>query len=68
VANYGYIPGYVAFSVRTAADVNILDFLGQVEVDVAEGYMGYGHDQASSGVIPVESWKVLLSRLGFGEG
>jgi len=68
VANYGYIPGYVAFSVRTAADVNVLDFLGQVEVDVAEGYMGYGHDQASSGVIPVESWKVLLSRLGFGEG
>ena len=66
VANYGYIPGYVAFSVRTAADVNVLDFLGQVEVDVAEGYMGYGHDQASSGVIPVESWKVLLSRLGFG--
>jgi len=68
VANHGYIPGYVAFSVRTAADVNVLDFLGQVEVDVAEGYMGYGHDQASSGVIPVESWRMLLSKLGFGEG
>ena len=67
VANYGYIPGYVAFSVRTAADINVLDFLGQVEVDVAEGYMGYGHDQASSGVIPVESWKVLLEKLGFAE-
>ncbi len=67
VANYGYIPGYVAFSVRTAADVNVLDFLGQIEVDVAEGYMGYGHDQASSGVIPVESWKILLEGLGFNE-
>ncbi len=67
VANHGYIPGYVAFSVRTAADINVLDFLGQVEVDVAEGYMGYGHDQASSGVIPVESWKVLIEKLGFQE-
>lgn len=67
VANYGYIPGYVAFSVRTAADINVLDFLGQIEVDVAEGYMGYGHDQASSGVIPVESWKMLIEKLGFRE-
>jgi len=65
VANDGYIPGYVAFSVRTAANVNVLDFLGRIEVDVAEGYMGYGHDQASSGVIPVESWKKLLKELGF---
>jgi len=67
VANEGYIPGYVAFSVRTAADINVLDFLGSIEVDVAEGYMGYGHDQASSGVIPVESWKKLLEELGFKE-
>ncbi len=67
VANEGYIPGYVAFSVRTSADVNVLDFLGRIEVDVAEGYMGYGHDQASSGVIPVESWKKLLKELGFEE-
>jgi len=67
VANEGYIPGYVAFSVRTSADVNVLDFLGGIQVDVAEGYMGYGHDQASSGVIPVASWNELLRRLGFGE-
>lgn len=64
-ANEGYMPGYVAFSVRTAADVNVLDFLGQVEVDVAEGYLGYGHDQASSGVLPVESWQKLVQELGF---
>ena len=67
VANEGYIPGYVAFSVRTSADVNVLDFLGGIQVDVAEGYMGYGHDQASSGVIPIASWNELLRRLGFGE-
>jgi len=66
-ANEGYIPDYVAFSVRTSADVNVLDFLGGIQVDVAEGYMGYGHDQASSGVIPVESWNELLRRLGFGK-
>lgn len=67
VANEGYLPGYVAFSVRTSAEVNVLDFLGGIEVDVAEGYMGYGHDQASSGVIPISSWNELLGRLGFGE-
>jgi len=66
-ANEGYIPGYVAFSVRTSAEVNVLDFLGGIQIDVAEGYMGYGHDQASSGVIPVASWNELLRKLGFGE-
>jgi len=65
VANEGYIPGYVAFSVRTSADVNVLDFLGDIELDVAEGYFGYGHDQASGGVLPLDSWKQLLKRLGF---
>jgi len=67
VANEGYMPGYVAFSMRSSGDVNVLDFLGGIEVDVAEGYMGYGHDQATGGIIPVASWNELLRRLGFGE-
>jgi single-stranded DNA-specific DHH superfamily exonuclease len=67
VANEGYMPGYVAFSMRSSGDVNVLDFLGSIEVDVAEGYMGYGHDQATGGIIPLASWNELLRRLGFGE-
>lgn len=67
VANEGYMPGYVTFSMRSSGNVNVLDFLDGIEVDVAEGYMGYGHDQATGGIIPVASWNELLRRLGFGE-
>ena len=65
VGNEEYIPGYVAFSMRTASDVNLLDFLSGVEVDVAEGYFGYGHDQATGGLLPTASWNNLLQQLGF---
>lgn len=65
VGNEGYLPGYVAFSMRTATNVNLLDLLSGVEVDVAEGYFGYGHDQATGGVLPTASWNQLLQHLGF---
>lgn len=65
VGNEGYLPGYVAFSMRTATEVNLLDLLSGVDVDVAEGYFGYGHDQATGGVLPVASWNQLLQHLGF---
>lgn len=65
VGNEGYIPGYVAFSMRTASEVNLLDLLSGVEVDVAEGYLGYGHDQATGGLLPTSSWNQLLAHLGF---
>jgi hypothetical protein len=65
VGNEGYLPGYVAFSMRTATDVNLLDLLSGVEVDVAEGYFGYGHDQATGGVLPTASWNQFLQHLGF---
>lgn len=67
VANDGYLPGFVAFSMRTSGEVNVLDFLAGIELDVAEGYLGYGHDQATGGVIPVAAWNELLRKLGFGE-
>nr|MBC7244220.1 phosphoesterase [Chloroflexota bacterium] len=67
VGNEGYQPGYVAFSMRTATDVNLLDLLSGVEVDVAEGYFGYGHDQATGGVLPIASWNQLLHHLGFSQ-
>ncbi len=65
VANESYMPDYVAFSMRTASEVNLLDFLSGVEVDVAEGYFGHGHDQATGGLLPTASWNKLLQQLGF---
>jgi hypothetical protein len=65
VGNEGYIPGYVAFSMRTASAVNLLDVLAGVDVDVAEGYFGYGHDQATGGLLPKASWNRLLEHLAF---
>jgi single-stranded DNA-specific DHH superfamily exonuclease len=65
VGNEGYVPNYVAFSMRTASEVNLLDVLSGVEVDVAEGHFGYGHDQASGGLLPTASWNKLLQHLRF---
>lgn len=65
VGNEGYVSGYVAFSMRSASDASLLDLLSKVEVDVAKGYFGYGHDQATGGLLPVPSWNQLLQYLGF---
>jgi hypothetical protein len=65
VANEGYIPGRVNFSVRTASGINVLDFLKSVELSPGEGSYGHGHDSASGGSLPVERWNELLSSLGF---
>jgi single-stranded DNA-specific DHH superfamily exonuclease len=65
VANEGYIPGRVNFSVRTASGINVLDFLQSVELSPGEGSYGHGHDSASGGSLPVERWNELLTCLGF---
>lgn len=65
VANEGYIPGRVNFSVRTASGINVLDFLNSVDLSPGEGSYGKGHDSASGGSLPVERWNELLSSLGF---
>lgn len=66
VANEGYIPGWVVFSARSAGSYNLLDFFRAIDLDLAEGYFGYGHDQASGGSMPAASWNELLRQLGFG--
>lgn len=66
VANEGYLPGRVTFSARSSGQYNLLDFFRSIDLDIAEGYFGYGHDQASGGVIPVAAWNELLRQLGFG--
>jgi single-stranded-DNA-specific exonuclease len=67
VANEGYLPGRVTFSARSSKRHNLLDFFGTIDLDLAEGYFGYGHDQASGGSIPVVAWNELLQQLGFAE-
>jgi len=65
VANEGYIPGRVNFSVRTASGINVLDFLNSVDLSPGEGSYGHGHDSASGGSLPVERWNKWLASLGF---
>lgn len=67
VANEGYIPGWVTFSARSSERFNLLDFFRTIDLDLAEGYFGYGHDQASGGSIPAAAWNELLRQIGFGE-
>lgn len=65
VANKGYIPGRVNFSVRTASGTNVLDFLHGLDLSEGEGSYGHGHDFASGGSLPPERWNELLTGLGF---
>lgn len=66
-ANTGFMPDRVNFSVRSAPGVSVLDFLGGISLDLAEGEgnFGRGHDQASGGSIPVAQWYRMLAVLGF---
>ena len=66
-ANTGYRPAYVHFSVRSATNVNLLDFLRDcAPLDAGENYGG-GHDQATGGFLRVPVWNQFLQRLGFSE-
>lgn len=67
VANEGYLPGWVTFSARSSKEHNLLDFFRQIDLDLAEGYFGYGHDQASGGSIPIAAWNEMLRQMGLGE-
>ena len=59
VANDGYLPGRVNFSTRSAAGINLNDFLA------ANGLAARGHDQATGGSVSEEEFAALLQRLGF---
>jgi single-stranded-DNA-specific exonuclease len=65
VANDGYIPGRVNFSMRSASGVNLLDFLRAIDLGEGEGSWARGHDQATGGSLPVERFELLLRKLGF---
>lgn len=67
VANSGYLPGRVNFSMRTASGANILDFLRENAPPDAGPDYGNGHDQAAGGSLPVAVWNRFIQSLGFGD-
>lgn len=65
-ANTGYLPGVVAFSMRTVrTDLNLPQLLRSMEPDDFGGRFGHGHDRASGGHLPPDRFARLLLRLGF---
>jgi single-stranded-DNA-specific exonuclease len=67
-ANSGYLPGLVAFSMRTSrGDLNLPQLLQGLDLEADGASFGYGHDQASGGQLPPAVFNRLLSILGFAE-
>ena len=61
-ANDAYLPGRINFSARGEG---ALQALRAVELPGDDGQFGHGHDAASGGSLPIESWNLLLEKLGF---
>lgn len=64
--NAGYRPGWVSFSGRAPAGVNLLEFLARHRPPEADNTYGLGHNQASGGSLPVPVWNRWIQELGFG--
>ena len=65
--NTGYRPGWVHFSGRAPAGVNLIEFLARHRPAEADASYGLGHDQASGGALPVAVWNRWVTKeLGFG--
>jgi single-stranded DNA-specific DHH superfamily exonuclease len=65
--NAGYMPGRVNFSLRTDADVNLLDLLDRhgTTLGIDEPEYGLGHDKATGGSLPTAMFDKLLLSMGF---
>jgi len=64
-ANFGYRPGYVHFSVRAAQPVDLPTALRDLAPEGLPGEFAHGHAAATGGVVPRESFLLLLERMGF---
>ncbi len=64
--NTGFRPGWVHFSGRAPAGVNLIRFLHAHRPPEADSAYGSGHDQASGGALPTEVWNRFAHSLGFG--
>jgi single-stranded-DNA-specific exonuclease len=65
--NTGYRPGWVHFSARAPAGVNLIAFLAHHRPPEADDAYGMGHDQASGGALPVPVWNRWIGEMGFGD-
>lgn len=65
--NTGYRPGWVTFSGRAPAGVNLIEFLARHRPEQADTSYGLGHNQASGGALPVPVWNRWIRELGFGD-
>lgn len=66
VANDAYLPERVNFSMRSGSGINLLEFLGAIDLGEGEGSYARGHDQATGGSLPFDRWNLLMDKLGFG--
>jgi single-stranded-DNA-specific exonuclease len=64
-ANFGYRAGYVHFSVRSTTQQNLIRFLEKHRPVGAGENFARGHDKATGGSIPVDSWDQFARALGF---
>ena len=64
--NTGYRPGWVHFSGRAPAGVDLLEFLARHRPAEADTSYGLGHRQASGGALPVAVWNRWAEEVGFG--
>jgi len=64
--NTGYRPGWVHFSGRAPAGVNLIAWLKAHRPAEADGQYGNGHDQAAGGSLPAEVWNRWAEEVGFG--
>ncbi len=64
--NTGYREGWVHFSGRAPAGVNLIAWLGAHRPAEADDRYGNGHDQAAGGALPVEVWNRWAEEVGFG--
>lgn len=64
--NTGYRPGWVTFSGRAPAGVNLIEFLARHRPPEADNSYGLGHNQASGGALPIPVWNRWIQEIGFG--
>lgn len=64
-ANFGYRPGYVHFSIRSAMDVNLIAELRAIVPEGTPGEWGYGHQGATGGAVTRSNFLLILNHMGF---
>lgn len=64
--NTGFRPGWVHFSGRAPAGINLIRFLHAHRPPEADSAYGSGHDQAAGGALPTAVWNRFATEIGFG--